>query len=170
MCFLLVVWKLYIFVVFFVDNNFVHIWYDRYLYTRRNLFEILLNQTEVRFYLPISDWFVTANGRPFAVPNQSVHDKYNLISVWFNNISKRFLCTEKIFTDDDSFEVVADILVNWRFSWGFLTRIAKLSLSKCLQKGVNWRGQQGLGWRSHFLALKRFFCVLNIMCLQYPTP
>ena len=30
-------------------------------------------------------------GRPFAVPNQSENGKYNLISVWFNNISKRFL-------------------------------------------------------------------------------
>ena len=26
------------------------------------------------------------------VPNQSENDNYNLISVWFNNISKRFLC------------------------------------------------------------------------------
>ena len=34
------------------------------------------------------DWFGTANGRcPFAVPNQSVHGEYNLISVWFNKIS-----------------------------------------------------------------------------------
>ena len=38
------------------------------------------------------NWFGIANGRPFAVPNQSVHGKYNLISVWFNTISKRFLC------------------------------------------------------------------------------
>ena len=29
---------------------------------------------------------------PFAVPNQSVYGKYYLISVWFNKISKSFLC------------------------------------------------------------------------------
>ena len=63
------------------------------LYTKRNVFKILLNQTEIRLYLPFSDWFGTENGlRPFAVLNQSVHGKYNMISVWFNNISKRFLC------------------------------------------------------------------------------
>ena len=28
----------------------------------------------------------------FALPNQSVHGKYNLISVWINKIRKRFLC------------------------------------------------------------------------------
>ena len=37
-------------------------------------------------------WFGTANGRPFAVPNQSVNGKNNLISGWFDKISKRFLC------------------------------------------------------------------------------
>ena len=44
-------------------------------------------------YLPCTDWFGTANGRcSFAVTNQSENGKYNLISVWFNKISKRFLC------------------------------------------------------------------------------
>ena len=28
-------------------------------YTQRNHFEILINQTEIRFYLPFSDWFGT---------------------------------------------------------------------------------------------------------------
>ena len=27
------------------------------LYTRRNIFQILSNQTEIRLYLPLSDWF-----------------------------------------------------------------------------------------------------------------
>ena len=27
------------------------------LYTQRNIFEILLNETEIRLYLPFSDWF-----------------------------------------------------------------------------------------------------------------
>ena len=62
-------------------------------YTRRNIFEILWNQTEIILYLPFSDWFGATNGHcPFAVPNQSVHIKYIFISVWFNKISKRFLC------------------------------------------------------------------------------
>ena len=40
-----------------------------------------------------SNLFGTANGqRPFAVLNQSENGKYNLISVWFNKISKIFLC------------------------------------------------------------------------------
>ena len=48
----------------------------------RNLFQILLNQTEIRLYLPCTHRFGTANGqRPFAVPNQSENGKYNHISV-----------------------------------------------------------------------------------------
>ena len=55
--------------------------------------EILLNQPEIRLYLPFSDWFETANGQcPFTVQNQPENGKYNLISGWFNKISKRFLC------------------------------------------------------------------------------
>ena len=50
--------------------------------TLRDILEILMNQTEIRLYLPFSDWFRTANGHcPFAVPNQSVYGKYNPISV-----------------------------------------------------------------------------------------
>ena len=33
-------------------------------YTQRTLFEILLNQTEIRLYLPLTDWFGTDNGEP----------------------------------------------------------------------------------------------------------
>ena len=59
-------------------------------YTQRNLFKILLNQTEIRLYLPYSDWFGAADGRsPFAVPNQSGNGKYNLISGWFNKIFEK---------------------------------------------------------------------------------
>ena len=62
-------------------------------YIQRKLFGILLNQTEIRLYLPCTDWFGTANGQcPFAVPNQSENGKYNLVSVWFKEIPKRFLC------------------------------------------------------------------------------
>ena len=38
-------------------------------------------------------WKQTNGG---SVPNQSVHAKYNLISVWFNKISKRFLSFQKL--------------------------------------------------------------------------
>ena len=62
-------------------------------YSQRNLFGILLDLTEIRLYLPCTDWFGTANGHcPFAVPNWSVHGKYNLITVWFNRILKIFPC------------------------------------------------------------------------------
>ena len=36
-------------------------------YTQRNLFEILSNQTEIRFYIPFFDLFRTANT---LIPNQ----------------------------------------------------------------------------------------------------
>ena len=52
--------------------------------THKNIFQILLNKTQIRFHLPFSDWFRTANGQC------PLHGKYNLISVWFNKISKRF--------------------------------------------------------------------------------
>ena len=58
---------------------------------RENLFKILLNQTAIRLYLPFSDRFW--NQTDFClVPNQLENGKYNLISVWFSNISKIFLC------------------------------------------------------------------------------
>ena len=39
------------------------------------IFWLIKSQTDVRLF-----------------PNQSVHGKYNMISVWFNKIPKRFLC------------------------------------------------------------------------------
>ena len=49
--------------------------------TRGNVFQIASHQPQIRLYLPFSSIdFGTANGlRPFAVPNQSENDKYNLI-------------------------------------------------------------------------------------------
>ena len=69
------------------------------LCTQRNLSEMLLNQIEIRLYLPCTDWFWTANGRLFAVPNQLGNGKYNLISVWFTKISERFLCVCTLLRD-----------------------------------------------------------------------
>ena len=58
--------------------------------SRRNLSKSNRNQIVFTIFL---DWFGTANGRcPFAVPHQSKNGKFNLISVWFNKISKIFLC------------------------------------------------------------------------------
>ena len=59
--------------------------------TLTNLFEFLLIQTQIRLYLPGSDEFGTKR-MLICVPNQSVHGKYNLISVWIDKITKRFLC------------------------------------------------------------------------------
>ena len=50
--------------------------------TNQNIFEILLNQTEI----------VRKQTDVRLVPNQSENDKYNLIWVWFDKISKIFLC------------------------------------------------------------------------------
>ena len=61
-------------------------------WTQRNLFEIYLNQTETRLYLACNDWFRTKRTCPFDIPSQLVHGKYNLISVWYDKIWKRFLC------------------------------------------------------------------------------
>ena len=79
-----------------ISFNFVT-WYlsssNRVIVYTENLFEILLNQPDIRLYLPFSDWFGTANWQcPFTVPNWSENSKYNLISCWFDKISKRFLC------------------------------------------------------------------------------
>ena len=57
-------------------------------YTRRNLIEIALNHIS---NLQFSYWFGTKRTRPFALPDQSENGRYNLIWVWFNAISKRFL-------------------------------------------------------------------------------
>ena len=58
----------------------------------RNVFQILLNQTEIRLYLRLHRLIQNSKRTcPFAVPNYSENDKYNLISVWFDNIWKTFL-------------------------------------------------------------------------------
>ena len=63
------------------------------LYTQRNLFEIIINQTEIILYFPFSDWFGATNGQcQFAVTNQTENGKYNIILTWFNKISKIFPC------------------------------------------------------------------------------
>ena len=72
------------------------------LYTQRNIFEILLNQPEISFYLPFSDWFETKQTLSFCVPNQLEKGKYNLISVWFNKVPRRFLCVlEQIYSGQE---------------------------------------------------------------------
>ena len=53
------------------DLQLLYIWQLR-LYTQRNLFKIIVNQTKIRLCLPCTDWFRTANGHSlFAVQNQS---------------------------------------------------------------------------------------------------
>ena len=45
-------------------------------------------------YLPCTDWFGTKR-TSICVLNQSENGIYNLISVWFNKISKIFLCVQR---------------------------------------------------------------------------
>ena len=54
--------------------------------------EILLNQPEIRLYLPFPDWFETQTDVSICVRNQSENGKYNLNSGWLKKISKRFHC------------------------------------------------------------------------------
>ena len=57
--------------------------------TQRNVFEILLNQTEITLYLPCTDWFGTANVHcAFAVLNKS-RKMVNTIWFWFDLIRFR---------------------------------------------------------------------------------
>ena len=77
---------------------------------QRIFFEILLDQNEIRLYLPFSDWFGIANGRPFSVPNRLENGKYNLMSAWFNKISKIFLCVH--------LRVLYRLSAWWGFNWG----------------------------------------------------
>jgi len=58
-----------------------------YYYTQRNLFEILLNQTEIRLYLPFFDWFGTKRTSVWFHINQKM---VNTICFRFDLM--RFLC------------------------------------------------------------------------------
>ena len=42
------------------------------VYTQRNIYEILLNQTKISLYLPFYDWFGTQTVVSVCVPNQSI--------------------------------------------------------------------------------------------------
>ena len=60
-------------------------------YTHRSRFLILVKSTAIGLYLLFSI-DLEPNAEFLSVPNQSKYGKYNLISGWFNKISKRFLC------------------------------------------------------------------------------
>ena len=49
-------------------------------FTQRNIFEILLYQTEIRLYLPFSDWFGTTN-----VQNYPRQTKFGLLLQFFDS-------------------------------------------------------------------------------------
>ena len=64
----------------YIMYTVIYFWYLIKSNWNQNVFTILRfmwNQTDVRL-----------------VPDQSESPKYNLISVWFNNISKRYLCVQ----------------------------------------------------------------------------
>ena len=60
--------------------------YVRWSYTQRNLFKILLNQTEIRLYLPFSNWFGTKwTFVWFQINRKMVNTiwlRFNLIKFW----------------------------------------------------------------------------------------
>ena len=92
-------WNYGIIIVVNVETNNIQQWHSEAMLRKLQkcthrifFFEILLNQPEIRLYLSFSDWLGTQTDTYVCVPNQSVHGKYNLISVWFNKISKIFLC------------------------------------------------------------------------------
>ena len=88
-------------------------------YTQRNLFEILLNQPEIGLYLSFSGWFWIQTDIRLD-PNQLENGKYNLTSVWFNKISKIFLCVYKFII---SLTVVQKFAI-WRNTTHWWPRIA----------------------------------------------
>ena len=53
--------------------------------TQRNLFEILLNQTEIRLYLPCTDWFGTKRWSVWSQINRCMVN-----TIWFRNDLIRF--------------------------------------------------------------------------------
>ena len=62
------------------------------LITQRILSEILLNQTEIRLYLPVSDWFET---KPTSVWLQINRKLVNIIRFQFDLISFLCVCIER---------------------------------------------------------------------------
>ena len=76
------------------SNSFVYeILFHRSKYTQRNHFEILLNQTNIRLYLPFSDWFGTKRMSVWFVSNRKM-----INTIWFRfdliRFDKIFLCVE----------------------------------------------------------------------------
>ena len=67
-------------------NSSINVWSH---YKQRILFEILLNKTEIRLYLPVSDQFGTKLTSVW-LPMNWKNGEYNIISVSFINISKIF--------------------------------------------------------------------------------
>ena len=65
---------------------------SKLMYTQTNIFWILLNEPEIRLYLPFFDWFGTKRTSVW-FQNQSENVKYNLTWVWFNKIWKILLCS-----------------------------------------------------------------------------
>ena len=51
--------------------------------------QILLNQTEIRLYLPLSDWLGTKRTSVWFQINRKMVN-----TSWFNKVLKRFLCVE----------------------------------------------------------------------------
>ena len=108
----------------------------------RNFSKVLLNQPEIRLYLPYSDWFGTQTYAVRLDPNQSENGKYNLISGWFNKTLEQFLYvhTLKNFPSKNLTNLSLQSLVIYNFLWVFFDNISfSYPCQKLIRGGVNLR-------------------------------
>ena len=113
--------------------------------------------------------------RPFAVPNQSGHGKYNLYSVWFNALSRKFLWTfgatcvliDK-YTDLNN-SISTQIRLDLPFYNDFeRNKIGKYNLNSVWFNAISVRFLRVLGNKSHFDTTVGYFisrkCLSNVSC------
>ena len=95
----------------------------------RNL--IKSNRNQILFTI---FWLIWYQKDVSLVPNQSVHGKYNLISVWFHKISKRFLCVYSFsITAYTKKKTVLDQF--WfLFYWRTLTEYLRKTIPACFRR------------------------------------
>ena len=84
-------------------------------YTQRNIFEILLNQPEIRLYLPCSNWFVTKRTSVWFQINQKI---VNII--WFQFDLTRFKRRLSVHMSTNSFSIMISS-VQKKIGWVLVT-------------------------------------------------
>ena len=119
-----------------------------YMYSQRKLLEILLNQTEIKLYIPFSDWFGTKRTSVwFQIIRKIVY------TIWFQFDSSRFrkdfsVCTVSIFrgkSTENKFAFasiwIEQMLCKFDALYLFVTKLSR-SFSKLI--GCNLRIRQYL--------------------------